>query len=98
MKKKKKKKKNGPKIKMKESLSFQKTNKNAHKKPDSGRGGSRLQGRERLVTADGGLITAPEKLVTADGELITGAGVLITAAREAYDSGRRADYRGGRGF
>ena len=35
-----------------------------------------VQGRERLMTADGGLMTA-------DGKLITGAG-------KAYDSGRVA--------
>ena len=29
---------------------------------------------------------------------MTADGVLITAAGEAYDSGRGADYRGGRGL
>ena len=29
---------------------------------------------------------------------MTAAGGLTTAAGEAYDSGRGADYRGGRGF
>ena len=33
----------------------------------------------------------PEKLMTADGGLITGAG-------KAYDSGRGADCRGGKGL
>ena len=42
------------------------------------------------MTADGELIQVRERLMTADG-------VLITEAGEAYDSGRGADYRGGRG-
>ena len=69
---------------------------------DSGRGAD----RERLMTADGGLITAAGKLITGAGKacdsgrerLMTADGGLITAAGEAYDSGREAHYWGGKGL
>ena len=42
------------------------------------------------MTADGKLIQGRERLMTADGGAMTADGKLITGAGKAYDSGRGA--------
>ena len=70
------------------------------------RTGGQLQRPEKLMTADGGLITGAGKAYDSGRgadysgreTLMTADGGLITAGGEAYDSGREADYRGGKGL
>ena len=61
---------------------------------DSGRGAD----RERLMTADGGAMTADGKLITGAGKAYDSGRGLITSAGEAYDSGREAHCWGGKGL